>query len=1068
MRLSKTLLSALALTFFPSVAFAGQFTEDFTSTAFEDTFNTTADWDTLSGELKLFPFVPSLAGSYDTPAQALDVAVAGNLAFVADFSSGLQIVDISDPTAPTFVGSYDTPGSAYGVAVDGDLAFVADQSSGLQIIDISDPTTPILTGTFPTSSAWGVAVDGDVAFVADGLNNRLVTIHIYDPTTPIIATSYDLTDYVWDVVVTGDLAFVANNASGLQVFDISNPAGPVLAGSYDTAGAAHGVAVDGDLVFVADDVSGLQIVDVSNPAAPTLVGSYDTPGEAFGVAVTGNLAFVADISSGLQVIDVSNPALPTLVESYDTPGTARSVAVAGDRAFVADGISGLQAIQVSEPAPPTLTGTCDTPGIALRFAVRGNHAFVADSQGGLEVVDISDPTTPTVIGSYASPSNAWGIAVEGDRAFVTDRTDGLQILDISDPSAPSLVGICDTPGYPIDVAVAGNYAFVADSDSGLQVIDIFNPTTPLLIGNYDTPGYARGIAVAGNYAFVADGAFGLQVIDISDPQWPAFVGSYATSLYGNDVVVDGNLAFVASLSTGLRILDISDPSVPSLVGSYDTPGDANDVTVSGNFAFVGDGLSGLQVIDISDPSAPTLVRGYDTVSYTYSAVVAGNQAFVADGSSGLRVVQVFQNEFTLAYNLGRSLAVDGASDPILRARLSSTQTAGVSWELSADGGTTFDAVTAGADWMTFATPGSDLIWRSTHAWVGPGINPAVSDLTIEWLNEFALIASVADVPNDQGKQVRVEWMRSGHDFVGDAQQIVEYAVYRQIDPNLVRANPQVASLALDDLGSAAREDALLMQAASWDYVTTVPVGVEDHYAVVVATLADSTIAGGSYLTTFMVRALTATPGVFFQSPPDSGYSVDNLAPAVPEGFAIAYYTGSGNQLAWDPCPDPDFQYFNIYRSSDPNFVPSPSDLVHSATGTGWTDPDYDGGNIYYKVTALDFAGNESDPAEPETVTAVNEPVSPKTFALYPNVPNPFNPRTTIRFELKHATHATLQVFDAAGRLVNTLVNEERNSGIHEVIWQGKDSSGNQVATGVYLYRLRAGDFVETKRMVLLK
>ena len=88
--------------------------------------------------------------------------------------------------------------------------------------------------------------------------------------------------------------------------------------------------------------------------------------------------------------------------------------------------------------------------------------------------------------------------------------------------------------------------------------------------------------------------------------------------------------------------------------------------------------------------------------------------------------------------------------------------------------------------------------------------------------------------------------------------------------------------------------------------------------------------------------------------------------------------------------------------------------------------------------------------------------------LFAAIPNPFNPRTVIRFELEHATHVELRVFDVTGRLVTTLINEERSSGPGESIWQGRDSSGKQVASGVYLYQLRAGDFVQTKRMVLLK
>ena len=101
-------------------------------------------------------------------------------------------------------------------------------------------------------------------------------------------------------------------------------------------------------------------------------------------------------------------------------------------------------------------------------------------------------------------------------------------------------------------------------------------------------------------------------------------------------------------------------------------------------------------------------------------------------------------------------------------------------------------------------------------------------------------------------------------------------------------------------------------------------------------------------------------------------------------------------------------------------------------------------------------------------TGVETPSQVHRTQLFAAIPNPFNPRTAIRFELEHATHATLRVFDVAGRLVNTLVDEWRNSGLGEAIWQGKDSSGKQVASGVYLYQLHAGDFVETKRMVLLK
>jgi len=94
--------------------------------------------------------------------------------------------------------------------------------------------------------------------------------------------------------------------------------------------------------------------------------------------------------------------------------------------------------------------------------------------------------------------------------------------------------------------------------------------------------------------------------------------------------------------------------------------------------------------------------------------------------------------------------------------------------------------------------------------------------------------------------------------------------------------------------------------------------------------------------------------------------------------------------------------------------------------------------------------------------------TPARFALLPNVPNPFNPSTILRFELESACEATLRIYDVAGRLVATLVDEPLGPGVHEVTWEGRDINGKPVATGVYFYQLRAGNFVANRRMSLLK
>jgi hypothetical protein len=94
--------------------------------------------------------------------------------------------------------------------------------------------------------------------------------------------------------------------------------------------------------------------------------------------------------------------------------------------------------------------------------------------------------------------------------------------------------------------------------------------------------------------------------------------------------------------------------------------------------------------------------------------------------------------------------------------------------------------------------------------------------------------------------------------------------------------------------------------------------------------------------------------------------------------------------------------------------------------------------------------------------------TPRQFALFDPVPNPFNPATTLSFALPKASHVVLQVFDVRGQLIATLLDEERDAGVHHVAWNGRDHAGNAVASGVYLCRIHAGSFSDTKRLVLLK
>ena len=94
--------------------------------------------------------------------------------------------------------------------------------------------------------------------------------------------------------------------------------------------------------------------------------------------------------------------------------------------------------------------------------------------------------------------------------------------------------------------------------------------------------------------------------------------------------------------------------------------------------------------------------------------------------------------------------------------------------------------------------------------------------------------------------------------------------------------------------------------------------------------------------------------------------------------------------------------------------------------------------------------------------------TPTEFAMKQNYPNPFNPTTSISFSMPKDGHVLLQVYDVTGALVKTLVDQSVRAGNMQTNWDGTNLSGNKVASGVYLYRMAAGDFVTAKKMVLMK
>jgi len=183
-------------------------------------------------------------------------------------------------------------------------------------------------------------------------------------------------------------------------------------------------------------------------------------------------------------------------------------------------------------------------------------------------------------------------------------------------------------------------------------------------------------------------------------------------------------------------------------------------------------------------------------------------------------------------------------------------------------------------------------------------------------------------------------------------------------------------------------------------------------------------------------------------------------------------TAEQNLFVWGPALDEDFLHFLVYRTlvfdAAPTGLSEPLALVIAPT---WADPIGVGENAWnyrYWVGAVDHSGNSSAIVG-LTGAVADVPGIARTTALHRAVPNPFNPQTSIAFELATEADVNLVVYDVAGRVVRTLISTQlMTSGRHEVVWNGRDGRGQNVAAGLYFYRLDAGATALTRRMTLVK
>ena len=184
-------------------------------------------------------------------------------------------------------------------------------------------------------------------------------------------------------------------------------------------------------------------------------------------------------------------------------------------------------------------------------------------------------------------------------------------------------------------------------------------------------------------------------------------------------------------------------------------------------------------------------------------------------------------------------------------------------------------------------------------------------------------------------------------------------------------------------------------------------------------------------------------------------------------------------LQWSVASQSSNLGWEVYRSTDNRIFTKVSDLIAGdGTSDEFSSYSYVDGNLpladvlYYYLNQIDLDGTTTRSHVMEVLlspTAVSQQALPMVNELRQNYPNPFNPETTISYDLSTESIVTLTIYDLSGQVIRTLVNDQAMSaGHYNTIWDGRDESGVKVASGVYFYQLRAGEFIAKNKMTLLQ
>ncbi len=584
----------------------------------------------------------AIIGWLELPDAANRLVVDGKFGYLATGHRGLHVLDISDPGNLHVIGSVPSEGLAWDLIVRDKTVFLS--ANGLQVIDVSQPSAPrtLATLELPGIELLNLAISGDTLYA--GSPRGLQIFDISRPAAPQHVASIPFTGGPWALAIKDNLLLLSLRDQGydiLGIFDISTPRAPQQLATVPLREKAWSISLHDHYVYLPLGHTGLEIIDISEPGKPKKLTHSNNSVFSNFITFDGDRAYCISRNGAFDIYSLESPTAFQRIGAVALPPQTRPVVLRNNVAFVANGQFGLLSIDINSPRPFSYSQTLSEPGILSSMLKHDGLLYLASKESGLYVVQRDTALSGLkVIYHMAIKHGLRAMTRVGNLlcALVNGENRAL-LIDISDPHSPRIVSTITGSTPFFDTTANDHYFFLAEESGRILMIDASAPESPATyqVANVHTP--LRLLANDKRLYVLSNSGNLMTTIAIDSPNHTSVLGQLTLpwplneTIVINDCTLAENWLAVAIGEPGLLVFDLGN-EVPQLISGIDLGEQVSAITYYNDRFYASTRTGELWVLrrkgNKLEPIAATGAMGR-----ALDILIDGDDALLANGSRGL-------------------------------------------------------------------------------------------------------------------------------------------------------------------------------------------------------------------------------------------------------------------------------------------------------------------------------------------------------------------------------------------------------------------------------------------------